>query len=249
MTYDFTVSPDFTPDFIAGWYVFNTWIQRHLDEQIHLELHDDFAAQHKQIDDDKVDLIYANPYDAAKLVREKGFLAVGRPENKPDETTVVVSAESPVTQVEDLQPGTRVATTDDPDVHLMGMIILEPADLDASNVEITVHPSYVVVAKALIEGTADVGFFLDEAFNSLSAMVSQQLRPIVVGQISLIHHSLLVGPRLADRLNEIQALLLAMNDDPKGQAVTSGLGFTKWLPVDQEETELMIDLMETLNPE
>ena len=44
--------------------------------------------------------------------------------------SVVVAAGSPVQVIEDLQPGCRVAGTDDPDVNLVGMIMLEPADLE-----------------------------------------------------------------------------------------------------------------------
>ena len=76
MTLQLTVSPDFSPDHIAGWYVFNTWLQRKLGVRIHLELYDDFDSQRQAIAANKVDLIYANPYDAAMLVREKGFVAI-----------------------------------------------------------------------------------------------------------------------------------------------------------------------------
>ena len=44
MSYMFTVSPDFSPDRLSGWYIFNTWMQRQLGVDIHLELYDDFCA-------------------------------------------------------------------------------------------------------------------------------------------------------------------------------------------------------------
>lgn len=92
---ELTVSPDFSPEHIAGWYVFNTWLQRRLGERIHLELYEDFAAQRQAIAADKVDLIYANPYDAAMLVREKGFVAIAAPRDCPDEVVIAVPADSP----------------------------------------------------------------------------------------------------------------------------------------------------------
>jgi phosphonate transport system substrate-binding protein len=39
MTFQLTVSPDFAPEHIAGWYVFNTWLQRKLGVRCHLALH------------------------------------------------------------------------------------------------------------------------------------------------------------------------------------------------------------------
>ena len=133
MTYHFTVSPDFAPDRISGWFIFNTWLQKEIDEHIHLELYTDFASQRADIAAGKIDMIYANPSDAALLVREKGFVGVARPVALSDEAVVVVPADSPVQHVEELAPGTRVAATDHPDVRMMGMIMLEPADLGRDN--------------------------------------------------------------------------------------------------------------------
>ncbi|HHJ16673.1 MAG TPA: phosphate/phosphite/phosphonate ABC transporter substrate-binding protein [Gammaproteobacteria bacterium] len=246
MPLNLTVSPDFTPDHISGWYIFNTWLQKALDEQIHLELYDDFAAQRKAVMDDSIDLIYANPYDAALLVREKNFRPLVKPTNKVDEAIVAVQQDHAAQCVEDLQPGIRIASTDDPDVHLMGMIMLEPADLDKENTERQVCDTYVLVAKELIRGGCEVGFFLDEAYQDLSNMVRSQLRPLVSSRIHIIHHALMVGPRLAERHDEIQQLLIAMQADDKDRGVLESLGLDGWEAVENEDMEFMIDLMDTL---
>jgi phosphonate transport system substrate-binding protein len=247
--YQLTVSPDFTPDHISGWYIFNTWLQRNLGLHIHLEMYDSFEAQRAAIRADRVDLIYANPFDASMLVREKGFRAVARPLGIADECVIAVPADSPVQHVEDLTPGVRVVSTDDPDIHLVGMIMLEPADLNKTNVQAVAADGYVLVAKALLKGEADVGFFLKDAWDGLSKVVRKQLRPLVVSQISDIQHAFLVGPRLMDSAEEIQDLLVRMGGLEKGSGVLEALGFQGWEAVDQEETEFMIDLMDTLKAE
>ena len=246
MAYQFTVSPDFGPSHIAGWQIFNTWLQRQLSEGIHFELYDSFSQQREAILADQVDLIYANPYDAAMLVREKGFMAIAKPSGKADEAMIVVNAESDIQSVEDLNVGTKIATTDDPDVHVMGMIMLEPADLDASNVEITQCDTYVLVAKQLLRGTSDVGFFLEDAYHDMSAMVRDKMRILVTSQIHIIQHVLLVGPKLADRKDEIVNLLESMNKDEKGQGVLDSLEINSWEHLEHEDVEFMIDLMSTL---
>lgn len=247
--YQLTVSPDFTPDRLSGWYIFNTWLQRNLGLHIHLEMYDSFEAQRAAIRADRVDLIYANPFDASMLVREKGFRAIARPLGIADECVIAVPAASTVQKVEDLAPGVRVASTDDPDIHLVGMIMLEPADLNKTNVQAVAADGYVLVAKALLKGEADVGFFLKDAWDGLSNVVRKQLRPLVVSQISDIQHAFLVGPRLMDSAEEIQDLLLRMGQIEKGPGVLEALGFEGWEAVDQEETEFMIDLMDTLKAE
>ncbi len=246
MPYNFTVSPDFTPDHLSGWFIFNTWIQKQLGEGFHLELYNDFESQRKAIEEGKVDLIFANPYDAAMLVREKGFSPLVKPASKSDEAIIAVNAESPINCVEELQSGIKLASTDDPDVHMMGMIMLEPADLDKTNIEMKSCDSYVLVAKELLRGNSDVGFFLAEAFNDLSSMVRKQLKPLVSSQIQVVHHSLMIGPALADKKDGFRQALLSMNEDEKGQGVLKSLGFSGFEEMDEEEMEFMIDLVDTL---
>jgi phosphonate transport system substrate-binding protein len=243
----FTISPDFSPDHISGWYIFNTWLQKQTGEAIHLEMYDNFHIQREAIKCDKIDLIYANPFDAAMLVREKGFLPLVKPAGKGDEAIIAVNAKNTVEDVAHLSPGIRVAVTEDPDVHLMGMIMLEPGDLDADTVETNIYDTYVLVAKHLLRGDADVGIFLAEAYDDLSNMIKSQLKILVRSQISVIHHSLMIGPRLVGKRHEIQSLLVEMSSDAKGKGVLESLGFDAWIGVEDEEMEFMIDLMDTLN--
>lgn len=246
MSFMFTVSPDFTPDHLSGWYIFNTWLQKQTGEGIHLEMYDSFDSQRKAIKDDMIDLIYANPYDAAMLVREKGFQPLVKAQGVSDEAIIAVNAENKVEDVAHLSAGVKVAYTDDPDVKMMGMIMLEPGDLDADNITPVISDSYVVVAKHVLKGEADAGIFLAEAYDDLSSVIKKQLRVLVRSQISVIHHSLMIGPRLQHKKSEILQHLITMGDDAKGQGVLQSLGFDAWQPVDDEEMEFMIDLMDTL---
>lgn len=245
MTHNFSISPDFNPKHISGWYIFNTWLQRAITENIHLELYNDFASQRKAIADDQLDLIYANPYDASLLVREKGFVPIARSSSRSDEAIIVVNKESTIENIEALKEGTRISSTDDPDVRMICMIMLEPAGLE-NNTVLNQRDTYVLVAKDLLDNTADIGFFLEETYNDLSGMIRKELRPLVQSQIDVVHHLLLAGPKLAHKRDEILASLLAMKNDAKGQGVLKSLNFESWVAVEQEDTEFMIDLMETL---
>ncbi len=246
MAFIFTVSPDFTPDHLSGWYIFNTWLQKQTGEGIHLEIFDDFTAQRKAIKEDLIDLVYANPFDAAMLVREKGFQPLVKAEGVSDEAIIAVGASHAANDVEDLTPGIKVAYTEDPDVQMMGMIMLEPGDLDADNIEPVLTDNYVLVAKQLLRGDADAGIFLAEAYDGLSAMIKKQLRILVRSQISVIHHSLMIGPRLSHKRDEFRNVLLTMAEEEKGQGVLKSLGFSTWCEVNDEDMEFMIDLMDTL---
>jgi phosphonate transport system substrate-binding protein len=243
----FTVSPDFSPDRLSGWYIFNTWMQRQLGVDIHLELYDDFCAQRVATYSNKIDLIYANPFDAAMLVREKGFLPLVKPAGLLDEALIAVSENSLIEKLEHLTANVKVAMTEDPNVNMIGMMLLESANLNNSNVEKNVYDSYILVAKSLLRGNDEVGVFLAGAFDDLSNMVKKQLRVLLRSQIEEIHHSLMVGPKLAAKREEIKAILIGMNQTEKGQGVLDSLGFKAWVEVDDEEMEFMIDLMDTLS--
>ncbi len=246
MPFVLTVSPDFPPNHLAGWYIFNTWLQRQLDIPIHLELYDSFAAQRKAIANDEIDLIYANPYDATMLVREKGFTAVVAPANRTDEAIIATSSSSTITCIEDLQEGTRIVKTDDPDVNMMGMIMIEPADLASDNTVTESVDSYPLVAKNLLQGNADIGFFLDEAYDTLSKFTKEGLRELIRSEIYVIKHALLAGPKLKDKHEQLTEVLLNMNNLDKGQGVLESMALQGWEEQTQEDTEFMIDLMDTL---
>ena len=245
MPYQFTVSPDFSPDHLSGWYIFNTWLQKQTGEAIHLEMYDNFQSQRNAIQQNNVDLIYANPYDAAMLVRENGFLPLVT-SGIADEAIIAVNADSPIADVAELAANIRVAMSEDPDVRMMGLIMLEPADLNASNISIIGCDSYVLVAKQLLRQDAEVGVFLAEAYDDLSNIIKSKLRILVRSQISVIHHALMIGPKLANKRAEYQQLLLNMADDPKCNYVLHILGFETWVKVEDEDMEFMIDLMDTL---
>jgi phosphonate transport system substrate-binding protein len=249
MPLQFTISPDYNANRLSQWFILNSRLQRCLGESCHLELHDDFGALRDAINGGRVDVIYANAFDTAIVLREKGFVPVARGGERSDEALVAVHASSPVAKVADFKPGLRVVSTDAPDVETIGRILLEPADLDRSNVGLSYQKNYVLVAKSLINGEADAGFFLKESYDDLSDLVRRQLRPVVSSRIYVVRHALLVSPALAARREMLLAGLLSMSGNPADRELLAELGFPEgWKPLEAEEAEFMVDMMETLLP-
>ncbi|MCK5727526.1 MAG: PhnD/SsuA/transferrin family substrate-binding protein [Thiotrichaceae bacterium] len=246
MKYTMTVSPDFPLDHIAGWYIFNTWLQVKLGINIHLELYDNFDLQREAIERGEIDIIYANPFDASMLIREKGFTAIVKPHARADEVVIAAAIDSSIEAIEDLNPETRLAKTNDPDVNMIGMIMLEPANLNAKNIIEEQVDTHILIAKRIFSGHADIGFFLKDSYDSLSQFVRSQLQVLVSSQIDDITHTLLIGPNAKDLQEEIQSILLNMQDLEKGQGVLDSMGIKSWDIQTQEDAEFMIDLMDTL---
>lgn len=245
--YIMSVSPDFPPKYVSGWYIFNAWLQRQLDVAMRLELYDSFEQQRAAIERDELDLIYANPFDASILVREKGFVAVASPVGRADEALIAVSVESSLQSVENLSPPLRIACTDDPEINMIARILLEPADIPADERSETMVDTYVLVAKQLMGGGVDAGYFLKASYDEFSSIIQDQLRVIISSEIQVVRHLLLLGPRLADRRDLLREKLVAMSSEQKGQGVLDSMDLQDgWQDQSADDTEYMIDLMDTL---
>jgi phosphonate transport system substrate-binding protein len=244
--YMMSVSLDFPTQRLSGWSAFCDWLRDRHDSGIQLETHRDFVDQRRAIIAGQVDIVYANPFDASMLVRENGFVPVARPADRRYECILAVAHASGYRVVEDLRPECRVASTGNPDVNLIGLMLLEPADLDLGNIQMVHVEAYLQVAEALTRGEADTGFFLEEAYASLPDSLRGQLFPLVQSRIDDISHVLLLGPRLADRQETLRQILLGMADEPEGRHALAQLGFSGWESMNGEDTEFMIDLMDAL---
>lgn len=247
MSFEFSISPDFNADQLSQWFIFNTWLQRTLGQAIHFEPYDDFATLRAALSAGKVDLIYANPFDAAFLVRERDYVPVARPRRRSDEAIVAVAAGSPVQRIADLPSPLRIACTEAPDVEMIGRILLEPAGLGRETVELTRKANYVLVAKELLAGSVDAAFFLERSFAELSDLVRGRMRTLVSSRIYVVQHALLVSPRLAELREQLLAELLGMHLSERSGRLLEDLGFLDgWEEMTVDDAEFMIDLMNTL---
>ncbi len=249
MPYTLTISPDFKPDLISSWYIFNTWLQKKINEDIHLELVNDFSELDQLIDHDKVDLIYANPFDMTKLIREKHFLPLAKPIGQQDEAIIIINALSDIESVESLPAGLSVSITDAPDVNMVGTIMLESADIYPSDFTTIECSNHITVAKNVIQNKSDIGFIMADAFDELSHLVKKQLKPLIRSKIDLLHHSFLLNPKLSDKQAEILEALTSLDSHEQGKQLLKSLEMDSWEAIDIEQAEFMIDLMDTLKTE
>ncbi|HEX2807296.1 MAG TPA: PhnD/SsuA/transferrin family substrate-binding protein [Kineosporiaceae bacterium] len=268
MTYQFAISPDVHARDLTNWFLLNTRIQRITGQAFRATIYDDFSDLHRAYDAGAVDLVFANAADTALLVREAGFSPVARPAGVSDEAAVVVAEGSPLHTLADLaghasqsghanqprpagRPGPgatlSVAATDAPDVERICRILLEPSDLAPEQISLAVKRNYVLVAKALITGQSEAGFFLRAAYDSLSALTRRDLRPLISSQIYVVSHALLVSPAAVHLAEPIMAGLEAMTRNPADQDLLAGLGAPHgWQQMSWDDVRFMIDLMDTL---
>ena len=247
MTFNLLIAPDFAPERFAGWHMLNTVLQKKSGLALHLLTPASAAEQAELIASGKADAVYANPFDAASMIRESGFCAIARPIGKSDEMVIATAAGSAASGVEDLKPGCRIALTDNRDVKLIGLRLLEPADLSEADVQWQLVETYQAAARMAIKGEVDASFFLAEAYHSLSRLSKSQLKPLIESKLADITHVLLLHPRIAEHAPRLTEALLGLAGSPDGQPVLDELGMPQGFEAMQaEDAEFMIDLMDTL---
>lgn len=247
MTLNFLIAPDFSPEHFAGWHMLNTALQKRSGIHLHLLTPTSAAEQAAFLAEDKADIVYANPFDAAHMVRALGYVPFARPANRSDEMVIACADASLVQKVEDLKPGCRIALTDNKDIKLIGQRLLEPADIGPADIQWVIVDSYQAAARMAIKQEVEAAFFLADSFASLSRMTRSQIRPLVESAIHDISHVVLAHPRLAAQLSSLSTALLTLQVDDAGQSVLAALGMPDGFEaITQEDAEFMIDLMDTL---
>jgi hypothetical protein len=247
MTINFLIAPDFAPECFGGWHMLNTALQRRSGIGLHLLTPASAKEQAELLAGGSVDLVYANPFDATHMIRTHGYRPFARPKQRFDEMVIATGINSAIKEVEDLKPGCRIALTPNQDVRLIGLRLLEPADLTEENIAWVPVDSYQGVARLAMKGEVDAAFFLADAFASFSRLTRSQLHVLVESAIHDISHVLLVHPRLLGELPAIEKALLGIGAQEGDAGILEALGLPAGFePMNEEEAEFMIDLMDTL---
>lgn len=244
---NFVIAPDFPPEKFVGWHMFNTLLQRKVNTDVHLYTPADNDEQTALLELGKIGLIYANPFDATELVREKGFLPVVKPINKFDEMVIATHLGTEYHHSDDLPKGCSILVTDNRDVRLIGLRLLESAPLLEDEIVWKDALTFQAAARRLIEGEADAAFFLASAYHEFSSSTKKKMRPLMESRLNELSHVVLLRPDYLFQLNAIKRAFIDMKHDASAQSILEDLGLPNGFEdLTVEETEFMIDLMETL---
>ncbi|MGP5133513.1 PhnD/SsuA/transferrin family substrate-binding protein [Psychrobacter cibarius] len=245
-THNMLIAPDFSPERFAGWHMFNILIQKRANLNMHLNIPTSHAEQEQIIEAGDIQVIYANPFDAATLIREQGYRAVARPIGKSDEMVIAAAANSDIKRLEDIKTGATVAMADNRDVKLIGLRLLEAVDIEESDLNWDITETYQAAARKVIKGDAQAAFFLAEIFHSFSRLTKTQLSVLIESDLADISHVLLIKDDFPDTEIFMNAILNLHNDDD-GREALAELGMPQGFEaMDEEDAEFMIDLMQTL---
>lgn len=247
MTLNFVIAPDFSPERLAGWHMLNTCLQKKAGISIHLHTPASAKEQAQLIAEGKADLLYANPFDSASMIRDAGYLSIARPLSLANEVVIAAKSDSAIQALEELQPGTRIALTDNKDVKLIGLRLLEVADIADQDIDWHITDSYQAAARQVLKGDADVCFMLASVYHSLSRLTKEQLKPLVESRLDDISHVILLNKNQEDKKDILQSIFQSLPSRPEGQAILDELGIPKGFALmSKEDGDFMIDMIETL---
>ena len=244
---NFIVAPDFPPDHLAGWHLVNTQLQQFLKMPVHMVAAQSPTEQAELIAQETIDIIYANPFDAATLVREQGFLAVAKPVGHSDEVIIASAKDTSIQKLTDIKPGMTIGLTKNYDIKLIGLRLLEAANLTEQDIQFSEIQSFQAVARALLQHRIDVGFFVASVYKNLSHLTHSQTNVLIESHLADITHVLLIHPKYGKYLSHFKHFFTDLKNNEKGLRILTELHFPDgFQAMEQEEAEFMIDLMDTL---
>ena len=221
------ITPDFSPEFFANWHMFNTQLQRALDTTIHLQTPAGYREQQELLDSETVALVYANPFDAGSLMRDKGYIALAKPDLPSDQVLVVVKADSEIAALSDLPADSRVLITANRDMESIGLGVLQGTAITADSVQWLHARTFTELARRLMANEAEIGLFLASSFRGLNTGTQGSLKILFETEFEDFGHVMLLHPDFADQADKLRAALLNMAQSPVSRMTLADLGMAK----------------------
>lgn len=235
-TLNFTVDPNYSGKNLPGWFLMNTYLQRHLGQVMHFQHYDGFDACRAAVLANQYDLVYANPFDWVQYVQKLDFVPIAKPRDHFDEVYLCTSAAVPIQEVADLPARIRIASAHPATlIHMVGLFLLDKAGIDRARLEFVFTGSYQGVLKAILQGQADVGFLFDEVYAGASGLTRDRLRIIDRSDDAFAFHAFCIGPRLLPQQELLTQVLCRMDQEARGQVLLQDIGFSGFAPVTDDE--------------
>jgi ABC-type transporter Mla MlaB component len=226
-----------------GWYFFNTYLQRHLNREIQLELvHGAINEQDKHIHE--MDIVFTKPFEATRLLLEHRFRPLLRPIDQTDEVTLLVRADDSRQSIADFQGSKVVTAAPDNFVYLLGRFLLEEEkeSSSAANLDYLFSGHDIKALQMLLKSSADILCMLSETYESLSGLTKKMLRKVEQSETAFAFHLFCVAPHCAELGNAITEVLLNMSQDSQGRQVLADLNISGWSKPKQDEINMLVML-------
>jgi anti-anti-sigma factor len=220
-----------------GWFFCNNYLQRKLERNVRINVAP--PAQTFDVRADEAHLMFVKPFEACHLLRHRGYRALVRPLDEADEVVVVARAS-------DTRPGleyfadARVATAlPNSFVYLLGRYLCDESGLDSARLPIDFTGNEIKGLMQLLRGQVDLLFMLHKTYRELSELSRRDTRVLEASQTRFAYHMFCVSPQAGSVQATLLDVLTGMADDPAGAGVLKELYVQGWVPVAQEEIDML----------
>lgn len=221
-----------------GWYFFNTYLQRHLGKEVHLELEHGAMAE-RRIAIEHMDMVFTKPFEATSLILKHHFHPLLRPIDQTDEVTLLVRADDTRQNLTEFEGGKIVTAARDNFVFLLGRFLLEEDEAALANMDYLFSGCDIKALQTLIKGNADILFMLSDTYQGLSGLTKKMLKRIDQSETAFAFHLFCVAPHCAELATPIAEVLLNMSLDSQGRQVLSDLGIAGWCKPTSDEVNML----------
>ncbi len=234
------VCPHDTAKNPENWYNFAQYLTQTITNSVMFEKSIDFPDFHEKLTTGG--LVYANPQDSVKLIKEHNYLPVARPSNLFDEIVFVANKNMVEASLTDLS-NKPITTVESMMVSKVGLKYLLNQNIIPSEIHST--ESWMAAIKSIFRNETSYAMIYKDFFDGLNKLSKSGLVKIGETTGGTIHHNLLTSPELADLSPHIQQCLLQMHENNKRSSeILASLNIDKFENTTKDDI-LNFDLLNT----
>ena len=224
------VCPHDTAKNTENWFNFSQYLSQTVSSSFLFQKSIDFPDFHDNLMSGG--LIYANPQDSLKLIREHAYIPVTRPSNLSDEIVFIAANSLEAAKIDDLS-GKQLSSVESMMVTNVGLKSLSDLDIRPSGIDS--KASWMAVVKSIFRNEADYAMVYKDFYEGLNRLSKSGLQKIAETYDGSIHHNFLISEELADSAEKIRQCLTQMHENEKGKALLKALKMEKLVTVSREE--------------
>ncbi len=242
--FTFMVCPHDTANNPDKWFQLAQYLSKNLSRGVQFSQSIDFAEYHQKLS--QADLIYANPQDSLKLIKEHGYIPVARPSNIHDEIVFIAGLQNDAPVMEDI--------TDEEVISVNSMMVTRVGikylfDNNIRPARIRSQATWMAVVKGIFRGEYKYGLVYKDFYDGLNGLTKSGFTTLEQTSDGTIHHSILIANRYEEMAGEFQSCFVGMsNENDRSHEILQGLGFDRFLAVSNEEI-LKFEALSTLGEE
>ncbi|MGC8616287.1 MAG: phosphate/phosphite/phosphonate ABC transporter substrate-binding protein [Desulfurella sp.] len=224
----FSVDPNYAGKNLPGWFMVASYLQKSIGQRVKFIPYKDFDEARNAVLSGEIDIVYANPFDWVFFMNEIGFLPIARPRNHFDE--VIICSKKYKSYLELTKPINIISAHKKTFVHMVGLFLLEKAEIDLDSCKFNFSGSYQSVIKNVLQSEYDIGFVLSEVYEKSSVIIKNQLNILDVSNDGFVFHAFCISPRLIELQKSITESILNFNSK-----LLDDIGFEGFETISEDE--------------